>query len=116
MNKLISTLVLASILLAGCVTDQAHRVYVPENSYPAKNPAEIEILTKKPDRDFIVIADLQARGKALNEFRTIAARMGADAIIVSYLGGEVRSTEWAGKDEGKTYTRIAATAIKYKEK
>jgi hypothetical protein len=115
MRKVALLGIVIAILISGCVSDQAHRIYISENSYQPKNPESVEILYKKPSKEFTVIADLQARGKALEEFRAIGGKIGADAIIISYLGGNIVSAEFAGKDEGKTYNRIAGTAIKYKE-
>lgn len=45
-----------------------------------------------------------------------AAEIGADAVIVSLLGGYYDSnTEWASEDAfSSTYSTIAGTAIKYK--
>jgi len=47
--------------------------------------------------------------------RKKGAEIGADAVIVSLLGGNYSLNEqWADKDRySQTYTRIAATAIKF---
>ena len=46
-----------------------------------------------------------------------AAKIGADAVIVVPLGGyRSKSDEWAEQDtEGRTYSRITATAILWKD-
>jgi hypothetical protein len=50
--------------------------------------------------------------------RQKAADIGADAVIVSTLGGyRSQNAEWASDDTyGNFYSRITATAIKYKER
>lgn len=103
------------ILLAGCATDVANRYYGTER-YPTKNPKEVELLWKKPTREFVVIADFQSRGESPESIRKRAAKIGADAVIVATLGGLYdRGEEWAGSDRrNNTYSRIVGTAIKYK--
>ena len=105
-----------ALLLAGCAgTDVANRYYAPEK-YPPKDPKDVELLSQRPERDFVVIADFQSRGESPEAMRTRAAKIGADAIIVVILGGYYYTgDEWAGKDsKGSTYTRITGTAIRYK--
>lgn len=48
--------------------------------------------------------------------RRKAAEMGGDAVIVSTLGGYASESQtWASEDRySDTYSRIAATVIKYK--
>lgn len=101
--------------LTSCATDIANRYY-GDTTYPPKNPNDVEILRTKPTRDFIVIADFQSRGETPEDMRDKAAQIGADAVIVSILGGLYsRDEEWADKDRHKdTYSRIVGTAIKYK--
>ena len=64
----------------------------------------------------MVIADFQARGADDDYMRKKAAAIGADAVIVSYLGGyRDRGDEWAGQDsQSQSYSRVTGTAIKYK--
>jgi len=100
--------------LAGCVTDKAYRIYVPAGTYPAKALDEVLILSTKPDRDYVVLADLQARGGADKKFRKIAAQLGADAVIVSRLGGFANGVTWAGDTGGGSYSRMVGIVIKYK--
>jgi len=108
----LSTLIL---LLSSCVSDVAHRYYLSE-TFPSKDPSEVEILTSNPSRDFIIMADFQSRGESANSLRNRAARIGADAVIVSNLGGSYSLSEkWAGEDRhAGTADRIVGTAIKYK--
>lgn len=102
------------VLAAGCATDVANRYYATEH-YPPKEPKAVELLWKNPQRSFVVIADFQARGISPETMRSWAAKIGADAVIVSILGGYYdRSTAWADQDKMKnTYSRITGTAIKY---
>ena len=103
------------LFLTSCATDVANRYY-GNTTYPPKNPTNVEILRTKPTRDFIVLADFQSRGETAEDLRDKAAKIGADAVIVSFLGGDYsRDEEWAGKDRYRdTYNRIIGTAIKYK--
>jgi hypothetical protein len=103
-----------AMLLAGCATDVANRYYASEK-YPPKDPKQVELLWQNPQHQYVVIADFQARGTSPEEMRKWAAKIGADAVIVSILGGYYdRSTDWAGQDKmANTYSRITGTAIKY---
>ncbi len=107
--------VLVSLLVTGCARDVANRYYGSE-IYPEKQPSQVEILKTRPARDFVVIADFQSRHEDAEDLREKAAKIGADAVIVSYLGGfAARGDEWAGKDtESDSYSHIVGTAIKYK--
>lgn len=108
-------LLVCAILITSCVSDVANRYYGTVR-YPPKPAEEVEILRKRPARDFIVIADFQSRGESVADMREKAGKIGADAVIVSILGGFYdQSEQWAGDDRyGSTYSRITATAIKYK--
>lgn len=115
--SILSLLVLAS-LLAGCATDVANRYYGVEK-YPAKDPKEVELLRQRPSREFTVIADFQSRGESPEAVRKKAAKIGADAVVISILGGYYSTGEqWAGDDRhsnsSSPHGRITGTAIKYK--
>ena len=103
-------------LLTSCVHDVASRYY-GKTTYPPKEPSAVEILWKSPARPYEVIADFQSRGETPEDMRCKAAKIGADAVIVSTLGGyRARGEEWAGSDSySNTYTRITGTAIKYRD-
>jgi hypothetical protein len=111
----ILSLALLTSLFLGCATDVANRYYGAER-YPAKDPKEVELLWQRPSREFTVIADFQSRGESPQAVRKKAANIGADAVIISILGGLYNTSEqWAGSDrQGNTYSRITGTAIKYK--
>jgi hypothetical protein len=114
--KAILALVFAGMLFfAGCATDVANRYY-SDVHYPPRPVAEVELLTAAPSRVYIVLADFQARGETAQDMRRLAAKIGADAVIVTFLGGLYNSgDQWAGHDsQNQTYSRIVATAIKYK--
>ena len=102
-------------LLVGCATDVANRYYVTER-YAAKDVKEVELLQHRPSREFVVIADFQSRGESPEAMRKRAAEIGADAVIVTILGGLYNTgDEWASKDtQANSYSRITGTAIKYK--
>lgn len=108
-------LTLTLYLLSACASDVANRYY-GKTTYPPKPPNEVEILRESPARPYDVIADFQSRGETPEDIRLKAAQIGADAVIVSILGGYyARGEEWAGSDSyAHTYTRITGTAIKYR--
>ena len=112
--KLIA-LIIFGLSLVGCATDIANRYYASEQ-YPPKTKEEVLILNSKPTRAFIVIADFQSRGETASDLQAKAAKIGADAVIVSHVGGLYsRSEEWASKDryKGEFYDHILGTAIKF---
>jgi hypothetical protein len=114
MKKLIA-LIIFSLSLFGCATDIANRYYASEQ-YPPKTKEEVLILNSKPTRAFIVIADFQSRGETASDLQAKAAKIGADAVIVSHVGGLYsRSEEWASEDRYKRefYDHILGTAIKF---
>jgi hypothetical protein len=104
----------AVLQLTACVSDVANRYYGGQK-YVAKAPGEVQVLWDVPTRPFKVIADFQSRGESPADLRNKAAAIGADAVIVSLLGGKYSLEEqWAGDDRySRTYTRITGTAIKY---
>ena len=112
---LLLVLSIATGFVIGCASDVANRYYGAA-TYPEKLPSEVEILHARPARAFIVIADFQSRGESAEDLQEKAAKIGADAVIVTYLGGNyARSEQWAGKDSmADSYSHIVGTAIKYK--
>lgn len=107
--------VVAIGFLSGCASDQAHRYY-SSTKYPARAAETVELLAQPPLRPFEVIADFQSRGESPSDMRKRGAEIGADAIIVVLLGGDVLvSSEWMKKDSGLNYSRITGTAIIYKK-
>lgn len=100
-------------LFCSCASDVANRYY-GKTKYPEKKPNEVELLWETPSRPYEVIADFQSRGESPEDMRRKAAKVGADAVIVSMLGGNVSlGDEWAGSDSSHTYSRITGTAIRY---
>jgi hypothetical protein len=114
-RNIVVLFLLSAMFLAACATDVANRYYGTKK-YKAKEPQEVEILWKKPDRYFFVIADFQSRGESPEAIRKKAAKIGADAVIVAILGGYYSHDEqWADEDRhSNTYSRITGTAIIYK--
>jgi len=104
------------IALSACATDVANRYYA-STTYTAKQPEQVEILRQSPSRPYEVIADFQSRGDSVKSVRNKAAKIGADAVIISTLGGYYeRAEEWASGDaQSNTYSRICGTAIRYKQ-
>ncbi len=104
----------AVIALVGCASDVANRFYGGER-FAARPVEQVALLWQKPERPFTVIADFQSRGESPKDLQKKAAAIGADAVIVSLLGGHYSGKEeWAGEDRySNTYSRIAGTAIKY---
>jgi len=103
-----------ALLTSSCASDVANRYYAAQR-FPPRPTTEVQILWQKPDRPFTVLADFQSRGESPEDMRKKGAEIGADAVIVSLLGGNYSLNEqWADKDRySQTYTRIAATAIKF---
>ena len=104
------------LLLSGaCATDVANRYYSTAH-YPAKPAEKVELLGAAPNRSYEVIADFQSRNESPESIREKAAQIGADAVIVTTLGGRYDKTEeWAAQGKNRAmYTRIVGTAIKYK--
>jgi hypothetical protein len=103
-------------MFTGCAADVANQYYAAER-YPAKPTKEVEVLYKNPTRPYEVIADLQARNAGAASMRRQAAKIGADAVIVSFLGGCYNThSEWADAKNfaNDTYSRVTGTAIRYK--
>jgi hypothetical protein len=111
----ISIAVLIAVVSCSCASDVANRYYSDRN-YPPKPVDSVEVLTREPSRPYEVIADFQSRGDSAKSLRAKAAKIGADAVIVTYLGGRYDPTEeWSEqKSSGDLYTRIVGTAIRYK--
>ena len=110
-----SSFVLSMVLfVVGCASDVANRLYL---KLPPVGLESVELLADRPTRAFDVVADFQSRGESPNDMRRKAAEVGADAVIVSLMGGYVStSNEWAGSKDtwSKSYSRITGTAIKFK--
>lgn len=104
-----------SALGSGCATDVANRYYASKK-FAEKPVEEVQLLFSRPKRDFTVIADFQSRNESPESVRRRAAKIGADAVIVTTLGGQYSfSDEWASSDsQSRTYSRIVGTAIRYK--
>jgi hypothetical protein len=117
MNAKTLAVMLAPLLsaLTSCATDEANRYYSPVR-YPEKAPNEVVVLSSRPNRDFVVIADFQSRGENAKSMQKKAAKIGADAVIVVPLGGYYNlSDQWANADSQRdSFSRMTATAIKYK--
>ena len=107
-------LLLAS-LSASCASDVANRYY-GSVKYPPKPVDQVLLLDHAPDRPYTVIADLQSRGESPEDMRRKAAKLGADAVIVTTLGDYAysQSEEWAqNKNANVAYTRIVGTAVRF---
>ena len=112
--KLVFVLALP-LIGVGCATDVANRYYASEQ-YPERNSGDVELLSSRPKRPFTVIADFQSRNESRESIRKRAAKIGADAVIVTSLGGHYSfSDQWANNDsQSNTGSRMVATAIRYK--
>ena len=109
------SLIAMVLVFAGCATDVANRYY-SDVHYPPRPVEDVALLSTAPARPYEVLADFQARGESAQDMRRHAAKIGADAVIVTFLGGYYNSgDQWASQDsQSRTYSRIVATAIKYK--
>jgi len=112
-----SLIIFFGLFFMSCATDVANRYYA-DDIYAPKNKEDVLILDSKPNRSFIVIADFQSRGESPGDLQDKAAKIGADAVIISHVGGYYsKSEEWASRDryQGKYYDHILGTAIKFLE-
>lgn len=109
-------LVLSTMALVSCATDVANRYYGSVR-YEPRSPKDVAMLSAEPSRPYDVIADFQSRNESRESIRKKAAKIGADAVIITMLGGEYSESEqWAEqKHDRGVYTRIVGTAIKYKQ-
>lgn len=118
-NPLRVILMLALLIaVTGCASDVANRYYGGVR-YPPKRPNQVEILRRRPDRNFTVIADFQSRGETVAAMQEKAAQIGADAVIISILGGfagagaDLREEPVAADRSTNIYSHITGTAIIY---
>ncbi len=109
-----AAVLMVSMFASGCASDQATRIYAP-NKYAPRIASEVEILSQPPSSTYEVLADFQSRGESRSDMQRRAAEVGADAVIVVFVGGQrARSDEKAGEDTyAGTYSRVVGTAIKY---
>ena len=106
---LFAAVLLTAILFGGCVVSGGNRV--PGTSYAPTNPDNVQVLYQEPSRRYQVIGfvsiDRAIAGKDSvidRKFRTVAATMGADAVLIdmlpkaSYLGapvqGRAKAIKW----------------------
>lgn len=85
-----ATSFLIALAFAGCVISGGNRV--PGASYPPTNPDNVTVLYQEPTRPYQVIGfvsvDRAIAGKDSvieRKFRTVAASMGADAVLIDML-------------------------------
>lgn len=103
-----------AFLCAGCATDEAARYY-SDVRYPARPSSEVQVFFAKPNRQFEVIADIQAYNVTPDHMRRRAAEIGGDGVILVRGGGAYdRNEVWASADRfSHTYHRLLATVIKF---
>ena len=113
--RIILILLAAGVACPSCASDVANRYYA-KTTYPPKPVDQVILLDRAPERPYDVIADFQSRGESPEDMRRRAAEIGADAVIVTTLGGYYSSDEeWARQKNYNTiYTRIVGTAIRFK--
>jgi hypothetical protein len=114
MRNAVRALIIAiAVSATSCASDVANRYYGTEKFAP-KRVEDVQLLSRAPDRAYDVIADLQSRHESPHDLREKAAALGADAVIVTMLGGySAFSEEWA-KQENTAYTHIVGTAIRFR--
>jgi len=110
----VAGMIVMTTALFSCVVDEANRYY-GDVTYPPKQVQDVEVLKSAPDKSYTVLADFQAKRATAEYLRKLAAEIGADAVIITHVGGSYSHQEvWADKDRhSNTYTRIVGTAIKY---
>lgn len=85
-----SKLILAALLVAattglatvGCMSSST-RIYAIYPAKPSDRVEEIEILTQKPEKPYIIVADFQLSSASEHTIRKMAGRYGADAVLVA---------------------------------
>lgn len=112
-------LIFASVILTavniGCVSDHAERVYI---ALPVSVNSPT-ILYQIPTQPFDVVADIQWVGRGNEKMVERAKKLGGDAVIVQYLGGNVLLSSLTGEQANATsttFSRMSGTVIKYKTK
>lgn len=103
-----------TLVLCGCAKDIASRYYSSQR-YAPKLAKDVDLVFTAPSRPFTVIADFQSLNESPEGMKKRAAKIGADAVIVTPLGGLYRlNEEWAGRDTlSDSYSRLVGSAIKY---
>lgn len=111
------------LVLTACTTADVLRVDpLPR---PARDPATVEVLFQQPTRAFKVIAWISAANKTtvgvssqkiVNRLRKEAAKLGADALLVTgassqIVGGNVVMTPYGATIDGKRQNQYNAAAI-----
>ena len=120
MRFLRSAVLFVALLASGACMgprDVANRYYATETFAP--RPAEqVSILSKAPGRPYEVIAEFQSRNETPVSMQKRAAEIGADAVIITLVGGaKDLDEEWASSDryKNKSYSRILGVALRYKD-
>lgn len=80
--------VLACFVAAGCVSTKTNRL--ADVVRPARSPEILAILTAPPSQPYIVVAEIESKGRTLfdsfadlrRELVARAAQLGADAVIL----------------------------------
>lgn len=113
MRKAAASLALA-FLFTSCASDVANRYYASQR-YAPKAVKDVDVLYSAPGRRYEVIAEFQARGETARGMQKRAAQVGADAVIITPLGGyHPLNAEWAGDPrQSGSYSRLVGNAIKY---
>lgn len=103
-------------IFTGCATDQAHRYYLTEK-LPSKSLEQVEILWAPPSRPYILVADYQSRGESAADMQKRAAADGADAVVVTLIGGSFVyiTQDRPNPNPVSTFSRITGSAIIYKK-
>jgi len=84
--------------------------------FAPRDPQEVELLWDKPQEDYVVIGHFHSRGDSPKSIRKRAARIGADAVIVTPLAGESVKVDTPSRmpQLSRPYSRIVGEAIRYK--
>jgi len=100
MKLKLSTLLLATALLAGCVTTDVTKT--GKGHYDPTDPNNVEILMTKPNREFVELGSVSAAkfkpnqtAMMHNALRNKSAALGADAVIILNSGIDQNAHLWA---------------------
>ena len=69
---------LSMMVSVGCAASDVANRYYGTKRFAPKDPKDVQLLDKRPTREFTVIADFQSRGEGPEDMRRRAAEIGAE--------------------------------------
>ena len=127
---LVMSAVAGLVVGAGCntVSTNSH-IYLGTTTYPATEPAQVEILSQEPARPHVKLGEVQAQpaGNSVSNqkieeaLQQSAAKMGANAVVVTadrteVVGATVTGPVWARTVNNISGRVITGVAIRYTDR